>query len=251
MSLKLTDIRSLDEMITLVVGENDKKATITIHKKVLCAYSPFFEAACKPEWMKPEEKVINLPEDNPEAIKAMVYWMYYNRICIPKSQVQMAFELESESPEGLFTAWGLLVRLYILGDKYQMPRLKNDSIDALIRIWKGVSWTKIDVVTFAFNNTATSSSLRSVLISMLRWDYLDHGDCDEFENFDFNSDGIEEVLLALVIEMDRYPYRNGSSTKRSERQQDPRDNFCKKYHEGCAEQSRCKHPKRFVVDEEE
>jgi hypothetical protein len=65
--------RSLDESITLVVGEGEQQTFLNVHKNVLCAFSPFFEAACKPEWMK-DDKVIKLPEDDLEAVRGMVYW---------------------------------------------------------------------------------------------------------------------------------------------------------------------------------
>ena len=54
-------------MITLVVGtEEDSK--FFAHKHMLCTASPFFEAACKSEWL--EDETIKLLVDNPDAIKA-------------------------------------------------------------------------------------------------------------------------------------------------------------------------------------
>jgi hypothetical protein len=55
--------RSLEHIVTLVVGRNED-AIFTIHQNILCKASPFFEAACKSEWMKPDDRIIKLPEDN-------------------------------------------------------------------------------------------------------------------------------------------------------------------------------------------
>ena len=71
----------MGEIIKLIAGEGESKATFSIHRSVLCASSPFFEAACKPQWMKPDDRLIKLPEDDPEAIQLLVYWMYHDEIC--------------------------------------------------------------------------------------------------------------------------------------------------------------------------
>ena len=55
----------------LLVGEEE--VPFLIHKKILCENSPFFESACKPEWMKDDEKTIKLPEDDPELVDIMIY----------------------------------------------------------------------------------------------------------------------------------------------------------------------------------
>ena len=57
---------TLSESITLLVGKD--KAPKIAHKNVLCNTSPFFDAACKPQWMNPEKSVIKL-EDDPIVIQ--------------------------------------------------------------------------------------------------------------------------------------------------------------------------------------
>jgi hypothetical protein len=53
MHADIMDARSsLDETITLAIGKQEDPKTLVVHKKILCSASPFFEAACKPEWLK-------------------------------------------------------------------------------------------------------------------------------------------------------------------------------------------------------
>jgi len=54
----------------LLVGS--EKKPFMVHKDVLCGASPFFETACKPEWLG-DKWVIELPADEPDAINAMIY----------------------------------------------------------------------------------------------------------------------------------------------------------------------------------
>ncbi|KAH6723393.1 hypothetical protein BKA61DRAFT_10539 [Leptodontidium sp. MPI-SDFR-AT-0119] len=112
----------LDEIISLVVGKVPQTTTFSVHKSVLCETSPFFKATCKPEWMKPEDKVVRLPEDNVDAIRAMIYWMYQDRIGFTDKQ-EASYRIEILAENGMDSIWGLWARLYIIGDRYGIPRL--------------------------------------------------------------------------------------------------------------------------------
>lgn len=63
-------------MITLLVG--DVQDPILAHKDVLSSASPFFEASCRVL----DTNIIKLP-DEPVVMQAIVYWMYYNQLCLP------------------------------------------------------------------------------------------------------------------------------------------------------------------------
>jgi hypothetical protein len=60
----------MSQTIILLVG--DEQVPFIVHQKILCENSPFFESACKPEWMK-DEQTIKLPVDEPELIDIVVY----------------------------------------------------------------------------------------------------------------------------------------------------------------------------------
>src|SRR4051812_25080494 len=122
LAIVLTFPRSFGEVVTLIVGKSATK--FIAHKKMLCAASPFFEAACKPEWQSADGCVITLPEADPEAVKMLLSWVYENDICV-------AIHHFFCDMDRLDSASGLLLKLYILGDKFQMPALQNDVIDAL------------------------------------------------------------------------------------------------------------------------
>ncbi|KAJ8061701.1 hypothetical protein OCU04_009501 [Sclerotinia nivalis] len=114
----LTIGSSFDEMITLIVNES-RPETILVHKNLLCAASPFFEAACKPEWQTGDKFIIKLPEDNAGLIKVLVSWVYRQEI------VYLGTWYSSRKLEGL-------IGTYLLAEKYQMPRLQNNIMDAMV-----------------------------------------------------------------------------------------------------------------------
>jgi hypothetical protein len=163
-----TQTRSLEDTITLVVGPGDKERRLVVHKDVLCGASPFFEAACKPEWMNPNDKVLKLPDDDPETIQAMVYWMYYNTICVLEAISYRNFDFETTAEEAMGTIWGLFAKLYVCGDKYQMPRLQNDAADAMTEYSDNCKFNCPAIIPWVYEHTSSDSRLRRLLVTIVR-----------------------------------------------------------------------------------
>jgi hypothetical protein len=223
----------MEEVITLIIGEGEGQAKLTVHKDVLCSASPFFQAACKPEWMKPEDKVITLPEDDPEAVKALVHWMYYNEICVDEEKA--IFNDAETKEEVMRGAWGLFVMLFVLGEKYQMPRLRNDAIDAIITHRKSCE-LKLGVISYAYENTTSSdSALRRLLVRIVRLD-KDHGELMESK-----TDLCQEFLFELAIAFFKVIKRGLKMPSHVD------STFCKSFHKHEAPGPRCKNPKSFTT----
>lgn len=107
--------RALEEVVTLEVGKDDKQVKFTVHQNMLCAASLSFQAACKPEWMKREDRVIKLPEDDPEAMRVFIYWVYHDKISIPMGLKES--NASDDMKEAMKTVFGLLTKLYLVGEK--------------------------------------------------------------------------------------------------------------------------------------
>lgn len=204
--------RCLGEVITLLVGRDPgkKDSKFIVHKEILCAASPFFEAACKLEWQRVEKDIIRLPEDDPEVIKAFIHWIYFN------GDIQLPLESRDrrnpiDRPEGL------LVKLYILGDKYQMPRLRNQAVDALDRYHEAnLVGFSLKVLDYASKNAAKHSALRTFLAvtAIATWDW------DQFDelNEKLYPEFIHDVAIHLMRSRDEgLPSR-------------VRESFCERYH---------------------
>jgi hypothetical protein len=124
---------------------------------MLCAASPFFEAACKPEWQSTNECVVTLPEDDPKLVKILLNWVYENVIRVPVLDY-----VEDRTLDG---AKGLLPKLYVLGDKYQMPALQNDAIDVLGSIFFRREGYGSQIMNYAFKETSETDPLRLFLVN--------------------------------------------------------------------------------------
>jgi hypothetical protein len=166
--LKLMLRRSLRQIVTLIVGEGDKSASFAVYENVLCEASPFFKAACKPEWIKPEDSVTKLPEDDPNVVQGMIYWIYHNEICLPAELNKTSSSGYTEK-DAMELTWGVLVRTYILGQKYQIPGLQNDAIDGLL-ILRIQSYLPLGMISYAYRHTIPGSPLRSVILDTVGYE---------------------------------------------------------------------------------
>ncbi|KAJ4393239.1 BTB/POZ domain-containing protein 19 [Gnomoniopsis smithogilvyi] len=48
-----------------------------VHRNIISGQSRFFAAACKNRWMEGRSQILELPDDDPEAVEAMVQFMYH------------------------------------------------------------------------------------------------------------------------------------------------------------------------------
>jgi len=228
----------LDDIITLEVGEDENLTRLAVHKTVLCSSSPFFEAACKPEWMKAEDRVIKLPVDDPVAVKAMVCWMYHNIICI--SSEMDGHEESDTKDDAMKTPYGLFAKLFVLGEEYQMPRLRNHAIDAIIHRSEEDSFA-IRINPYVYADTCDDSLLRKVLVRLALHLYdkalISRAKNELCGGFIFD--------LALVS----FDYLENQEESRTIDCSSPAIGFCGNYHAHTENSSgKCKVLKKYRVD---
>ena len=51
----------------------EEKIRFLIHEKIFCEETLFVQSLCKSEWLEDHEKMIKLPEDDPELVDILVY----------------------------------------------------------------------------------------------------------------------------------------------------------------------------------
>jgi hypothetical protein len=147
----------------VLVGTEEKK--FVFHKDILCIQSGFFAAAFKTEWMTAEDQPLRLTEEDPEIFKAFFYWIYRNRIIIPET----VYDKGARSIDG---PYGLLAKLWILGDMYQIKSLQNDAIDGFIRYHQDNTGLPAEVISFVYENTfQPSCGIRKLLVCIAEYHY--------------------------------------------------------------------------------
>lgn len=97
-------------MATLYVGED--RIRYYAHEDTLCQL-PFFRAALQGNFKEAQEKTINMPEDDPEAVSCLIEWLYTGSVTYNEKsklhettiRLRQVSEASRESPaflEGLF-----------------------------------------------------------------------------------------------------------------------------------------------------
>ncbi|KAI7527505.1 hypothetical protein KC331_g16295 [Hortaea werneckii] len=80
--------------------------TWQVHKVVVCSQCPFFAKAVTGRFKEACDSCIDLVDDDPSTVEAMLRWLYY-----------ASFEVEESKPPGMSTIL-FLARSYTIADKY-------------------------------------------------------------------------------------------------------------------------------------
>ena len=136
-------------MVLLVVGE--EKIEISVHENVLFEASPVFKAAFPSRYKEGSERSISLPDDDADLMDALIQNLY-----APQSGLR---EIGSTM---------LLLRLYVLADKYDIVQVKNRICDWLISNLKNLPPSASEV-EYAYGNTTSERPIRKVLTDWFTW----------------------------------------------------------------------------------
>lgn len=181
--------------------------------------------------------------------------MYHDKIYVPQAIFDIMSDKEaSEGEEGVMkTPCGLFAKLYVLAEKYQIPRLRNDAIDSILYLWDDY---KIDICVASYiyrNTTLEESPLRRLLVRLAM--YQDGHD-DELRKARDSGTNCHEFFFDMVLEM-------GKAKMNGERGQvveggkvfaitDPmnKDKYCEEFHIHDRSNNRpCRKIKRFYEED--
>ncbi|KAG9831930.1 hypothetical protein KCU98_g13032, partial [Aureobasidium melanogenum] len=145
------------ETVSIFVGPNKEK--YTLHKGLLCIYSDFFRAAFEGSFKEAHENKIELPDVLVDVFEAFQVWLYSRSLRDPEDHG------DSSTRPQLLTH-RTLAYLWVFGDKYQIPLLQNDSIDALLEKMDQENLFSTIVVDIAYQSTMQGSPLRRFAIDI-------------------------------------------------------------------------------------
>jgi hypothetical protein len=158
-----------ETIIAVLVGPDEHE--FAIHKDVVCAKSGFFCAACSTAWTEGREKVVRLPEVEPEVFRVYVDWAYTDAL---------VFEADSSLKPANETSSRGIVNIYLLGDVLDDVRLRNKAMELLNT--HAISGRPPNTVTinYIWDITPTKSRLRKWIVDVTitglsRESFVQHG----------------------------------------------------------------------------
>ncbi|KAF2804160.1 uncharacterized protein BDZ99DRAFT_368935, partial [Mytilinidion resinicola] len=101
-------------IVTLKVGPDAQ--SLSIHREMICQSSKYFTKAFKGGFKEAEEKCITLKDVEVLTAQRFMHWLYTNTL-----------EDEDGGETGELSSLSALdlARLYVLGDRYDVPELRN------------------------------------------------------------------------------------------------------------------------------
>ncbi|KAB5531395.1 hypothetical protein GE09DRAFT_1146941 [Coniochaeta sp. 2T2.1] len=149
------------------------------HKAVLCTQSPFFAKACDGSFKEASTGIIELTEDDPEAVRMMMHYFYHHDY--PHVTLHQADEAGKKDPK---PNSNLVIhsRVYALGEKYAVEGLMAVALAKFVSEAK-VHWESKDflqAVEYIYSATPEHDrGLRDAVKDVFyknRWDLMHNED---------------------------------------------------------------------------
>lgn len=109
-------------MVRLEVGMGREAVVFNLHKRLLCDKIPVFDKMFNGHFEESTTQTAKMPEDNVEAFKIMIGWVY-NGVIEPDIGLEFKTPNSSKTP---------LIELLILAEKYDVTALVDATMDYLM-----------------------------------------------------------------------------------------------------------------------
>ncbi|TIA13725.1 hypothetical protein D6C80_06131 [Aureobasidium pullulans] len=146
------------ETVKILVGPG--KEAYSVHKELLCFYSDFFRAAFNGSFKEAIESRIELPDAEVSIFEAFQTWLY--------ARTLLNAEDPMDKPDRPFYhSHPILAKLWIFGDKYQIPLLQNNVIDIMHAKVEKDNNTPVKAIKLVYENALPGSSLREAIVTIM------------------------------------------------------------------------------------
>lgn len=153
-----------------MVGEEDNQKEFAIHEAIICTRSVFFAKAMKSTWKEGEEKIVCLPEEDPDI--AIIYFdlLYRHKSGNISNPIPTTFALSSR--------WCKFSQVYVLARKLMDDALADVVLNFLKQLGNEVcdEGNKIappmEAIQIIYDGTTVFDKARTLVNNL----FLDHGD---------------------------------------------------------------------------
>lgn len=156
----VTSTGDLDEFVTFLIGKSnpnkfqDNPKKFLVHKSFVCYHSPVLKAAFNSKFEEGETQTYKLADVTVPVFWLFVKWLYTQNL------------EELKTPKDHDNA---LIRLWILAEKFFIPRLQKNVIDALEQFRKPTKTLTSNEFVYVYENTSVDSPLRKLLVHQCVW----------------------------------------------------------------------------------
>lgn len=138
--------------VTFVLGEQDPECFV-VHENVVEPHSEFVRLALNRDWKEAKERIIKLPDVEPNVFEMYHCWLYHIQPC----------------RNSYTTSYTTLVKAYCLGERLIDINFKDVVIDSIVQELKMTSAFDLGLVQLVYENTPEKSPLRRLLCDIYIW----------------------------------------------------------------------------------
>jgi len=158
--------------VTFLIGKDEEK--FVVHKDFVCYSSPALNAAFNNDRFEETNNLTyKIVDASLEAFEYFAQFIYSQRVEVP-SDVQASNGTDN---------FATLAELWILGDRFLMPKLQNQAIKAIWELSDITATVPTNIFHYVYENTVFGSQLRHLMISFCVLDLTVQEIGDEVDDF--------------------------------------------------------------------
>ena len=151
--------------LTVIVGHEPRIQTFLVYESVAVKFSDFLAAAIRYDWKEARERVLRLPDNDPEHFEIFQAFKYTGRIFCHK-------------PGGLYTndtgqscdrERAHLAQPWAFGERLQAPAFKDALVDAFIEAIRTDGSVPIETYHTIYARSAGPSPMRRLHVDIALW----------------------------------------------------------------------------------
>ena len=166
--------------------------TFSVQKALLCNASRYFTTALSGAFKESDAQTLKLPGCDEHTFRLFLYWLCNHKFPDPYKDAVTLTHGSEEKKAYITTQQLLLVKLWVFGDAYLLPRLQNDTMRRLLQLLQD-TYIRAEAVQLAFTAAPFASKIREVAIAELVHSYGKH---DQYGGLRYDDDDIS--LLAAT-----------------------------------------------------
>ncbi|KAF7906607.1 hypothetical protein EAF00_000886 [Botryotinia globosa] len=191
---------SPNEMVTFIVGTGHKQETFQIHKQIACEHSEVWNRAFNSVFVEGQTQTYRIEDTGPGAFRLLTQWVYQDRFDCFHSGDLNVYHNDLYSMIQCMAEDSALLQLWVLAEKFLIPRLQNYTIRVLC---KKILICDTNLSSrncrYVYDNTAESSVLRRFVTEHGCW--AKTSSFDDKKLLSYPVEALGDIIVALKTQL--------------------------------------------------
>ncbi|KAI9650255.1 hypothetical protein NHQ30_000268 [Ciborinia camelliae] len=168
---KINAFSSPNEIVTFVIGTGEDEERFAIHKEVACRHSEIWDRAFNGPFIEGQTQTYRLEDVDPKVFRMLMQWVYQEKFDHAHSLQRDGWikECGGETRKLCAKEDILLVKLWILAEKFLIRRLQNYTMNIMFKHETRCGAMNSGCYQYLYRNTANDSMLRSFAVEQKCW----------------------------------------------------------------------------------